>query len=183
VGVVVLTPAKRLDTWSPLTPITYTVIASIDTDEVAVPTAVRVLEWKNRAHINGPPIMLKGFSHHNSFGGVGSVIATRLQLFQVQSARALGANFIRNAHSSYSDDLYEILTELGMMAWDESREFAVGYAGDFHDQVKQHRGHASVCIWSFCNELSCSKNDVRRAGAVYRAIAKSLVWYMVSRLV
>jgi hypothetical protein len=173
-GSVTLTPTTALSTWSPHTPVTYTVTASMPGDEVTVQTAARLLEWKDRALINGKPIMLKGFSHHNSFGGVGVVQPARLELFQVQTARALGANFIRNAHNSFRDDLYEILTELGVLSWDESREFAVEHAGDFHDQVKQHRGHASVGIWSYCNEISCSMTDVERAGPVYRAIAKSL---------
>ena len=175
-GSVVLTPANNstLDTWSPHTPVTYTVTVSMATDEVCVPTAVRLLEWGDRAHINGNPIMLKGFSHHNSFGGVGVVQPARLELFHVQSARAMGANFMRNAHNGFRDDLYTILTELGMMAWDESRVFAVEHAASFHDMVKQHRGHASVSIWSYCNEISCSMTDVERAGPVYRAIAKGL---------
>jgi hypothetical protein len=172
-GSVVLTPAKVLSTWSPHTPVTYTVAVWMATDEVTVRTAVRKLEWKPRAHINGKPIMLKGFSHHNSFGGVGIVQPARLDLFQVQSARALGANFIRNAHNSYRTDLYEIMTELGVLSWDESREFAVDYAVDWADQVKQHRGHASVAIWSFCNEISCSMADIERAGPLYQNISKS----------
>ena len=171
-GSVVLTPAKTLSRWSPHTPITYSVTVSMATDEVTVRTAVRKLEWKQRAHINGKPIMLKGFSHHNSFGGVGTVQPPRLALFQVQSARALGANFMRNAHNSYRDDFYEMMTELGMLSWDESRLFAVDYAVDWAEQVKQHRGHASVAIWSFCNEISCSSADIERAGPLYQKIAK-----------
>jgi hypothetical protein len=173
-GSVILTPAETLSTWSPQTPITYTVTVSMATDEVTVRTAARKLEWKERAHINGKPIMLKGFSHHNSFGGVGVVQPARLELFQVQSARALGANFMRNAHNSYRDDLYEIMTLLGMLSWDESRLFAVDYAVDWADQVKQHRGHASVALWSFCNEISCSMADIAHAGPLYQKIAKDL---------
>ena len=76
-GSVTLTPVSALSTWSPHTPVTYTVTVSMPGDEVAVQTAVRLLEWKDRAHINGKPIMLKGFSHHNSFGGVGVVQPAR----------------------------------------------------------------------------------------------------------
>lgn len=173
-GSVVLTPATLLSTWSPHTPTTYSVTASIEGhDEVTVRTAARLLEWKERAHINGKPIMLKGFSHHNSFGGFGIVTPARLELFQVQSARALGANFMRNSHNSYRDDLYEIMSEVGMMSWDEARLFADEYLGDFHDQVKQHRGHASVAIWAFCNEVSCNMAGAEEA-ALYQGIAKGL---------
>jgi hypothetical protein len=59
-----------------------------------------------------------------------------------------------------------------MLSWDESRLFAVDWAVDWADQVKQHRRHASIAIWSFCNELSCSMADIERAGPLYQTIAK-----------
>ena len=47
----------------------------------------------------------------------------RLALFMVQTTKALGVNFWRNSHNPYEDAVYEMLTELGVMCWDENRNF------------------------------------------------------------
>ena len=41
----------------------------------------------------------------------------------VQTTKALGVNFWRNSHNPYEDAVYEMLTELGVMCWDENRNF------------------------------------------------------------
>jgi beta-galactosidase/beta-glucuronidase len=39
--------------------------------------------------LNGEPMHFRGFSHHNSIGGLGVAIPERAQLFRVQASRAM----------------------------------------------------------------------------------------------
>ena len=44
----------------------------------------------------------RGFSHHNSMGGLGVAIPERVQLFRVQASRAMGSNMWRMSHNPYA---------------------------------------------------------------------------------
>jgi beta-galactosidase/beta-glucuronidase len=46
--------------------------------------------------LNGEPLHFRGFSHHNSIGGLGVAIPERVQLFRVQASRAMGSNMWRS---------------------------------------------------------------------------------------
>ena len=117
-GSAVLKPATKLSTWSPQTPVTYTLTARVGEDEVNVTTAARVFDYKGKkAKINGLPLELQGFSHHPSFAGMGAMTNPRLGLFLAQTTKALGVNFWRNSHNPYEDSLYELLTTVGIMCW------------------------------------------------------------------
>ena len=110
-GSVVLKPAATLSTWSPQTPVTYTLMARVGQDELNLTTAVRVFDWKGKkAKINGHALELQGFSHHPSFAGMGAMTNPRLGLFLAQTTKALGVNFWRTSHNPYEDSLYELLT-------------------------------------------------------------------------
>ena len=92
-GSVVLKPATKLSTWSPQTPVTYTLTARVGEDELNLTTAARVFDWKGKkAKINGLPLELQGFSHHPSFAGMGAMTNPRLGLFLAQTTKALGVN-------------------------------------------------------------------------------------------
>ena len=98
-GSVVLTPRVPLQTWSPQTPVTYTLTANVGQDQVNITTGVRVLDWHHggqKAKLNGNEIELQGFSHHPSFAGMGAMTNPRLALFLAQTTKALGVNFWRN---------------------------------------------------------------------------------------
>lgn len=168
VGTAVLTPKAPLRRWGPQTPATYTLAASTELgDAVNLTFAARTFDWRSspgKAVLNGEAVVLKGFSHHNSFAGLGSVQPARLSLFKVQLSRALGANFWRMSHNPYDTELYEVLTELGMMAWDEARDYSPEYIADFRAMVKLHRRHPCVVIWSYCNEEECCQLDAALAG-------------------
>lgn len=119
-GSIVLTPAQKLQTWSPQTPVTYTLTATVGQDSVNVTTGVRVLDWHRAGHkatLNGREIELQGFSHHPSFAGMGAMTNPRLALFLVQTTKALGVNFWRNSHNPYEDALYRLCTSVHTQSW------------------------------------------------------------------
>ena len=63
-----------------------------------VTTGFRDAKWSiDEFRLNDVPLKQRGFSHHHSFGGIGSAMegVERLHLFKVQAARALGSNIWR----------------------------------------------------------------------------------------
>jgi hypothetical protein len=88
--------------WSIATPNLYNLKAFICTADsstvldtgVTVTVGWRTTEWDadNGFFLNGNHVKQRGFSHHNSFGGVGVAIPQRLDVFRVQVSRALGGN-------------------------------------------------------------------------------------------
>lgn len=144
----------------------------------------RTIEWtagtdktrKGGLYINRRLVELKGFSHHNSIGGLGVAIPERVNLLRVQASRALGANFWRQTHNPYTPHLYALLDTLGIMCWDENRDYGAKYLGGayavaFRDMVKRDRSHPSVVVWSFCNEFECEQADAAYSADAFRAAA------------
>jgi beta-galactosidase len=156
---------KKLQTWSPQTPVTYTLTACVGDDQVNLTTAVRTFEYAAKAKLNGHQIELQGFSHHPSFAGMGAMTNPRLGLFTVQTTKALGMNFWRNSHNPYEDAIYELLTTAGVMCWDENRNFGSSHANEYHDMIKAHRNHAAVMLWGLCNEGQCRVENGNAAEA------------------
>ena len=79
----------------------------------------------------------------------------RLALFLAQTTKALGQNFWRTSHNPYEDAVYEVLTRVGVMAWDENRQLGSDHVQEYHDMIKAHRAHAAVMIYGLCNERMC----------------------------
>ena len=122
--------------------------------------------------LNGIPIKHRGFSHHHSMGGIGSALEgiERLHLFKAQTSRAVGSNIWRMSHNPYSPPLYSILDRLGIMSWDENRDYGREYVPEMHDMVKRDRNHPSIIIWSYCNEFECEQlNDAQTTALKFRA--------------
>ncbi len=156
----------------------YTVVASVTTadgriaDQINITAGFRDTQWSGSEglFLNGEHLKFRGFSHHNSFGGLGVAVAPRVSLFKVQASRALGANVWRMSHNPYADSLYDLLDRTGTMVWDENRDYGPEYANEMHDMVKSHRNHPSIVIWSFCNEYECIQST-NQTGNLFRAAA------------
>ncbi len=82
--------------------------------------------------LNGQAFKFRGFSHHASFGGLGSAMSPRVDLFRVQTTRGIGGmdyspssvryagislditgNFWRMSHNPYVPALYDLLDATG----------------------------------------------------------------------
>jgi len=50
---------------------------------------------------------------------------------------------------------YDILDALGVLVWDENREFTARNTEDMEELVRRDRNHAAVIVWSACNEVEC----------------------------
>ena len=182
-----LFPHSTVDRWSVHEPNLYIMRADVirtikgksdivDSQEVDV--GFRTTSWKNHDNfqLNKERFKLRGFSHHNSIGGLGVAIPERIYLFRAQASRALGSNIWRMSHNPYVPALYEILDRTGIMCWDENRDYGAKYLGGayvraMHDMVKRDRNHPSIIIWSFCNEYECQQNDPYYSAIRYRSAA------------
>ncbi|XP_065198692.1 beta-galactosidase BoGH2A-like [Sycon ciliatum] len=172
----------KVTPWSIQQPSLYTVRAELvnSSDESVVDSrnltvGFRQTSWSGASGfaLNGKALKFRGFSHHNSFTGVGTAIPDRVHLFRAQASRAVGGSFWRMSHNPYLPVLYEFLDAVGILVWDENRDYGMKYVGEMHDMVKSHRNHPSIVVWSFCNEVECQQ-VTNQTGLSFRAIAKSL---------
>jgi hypothetical protein len=62
--------------------------------------------------------------------------------------------------------IYSICDALGILVWDEARDFWRGKVSQFRSMVKHHRSHPSVAVWGLCNEQECyPEQNASPAGA------------------
>ena len=80
-----------LQYWATSTPALYVVTATLlvqaaPVDVINVTVGLRRTHWDGAKgfYLNGKPLKQRGFSHHNSFAGVGVAMPQRLDLFRVQ---------------------------------------------------------------------------------------------------
>eukprot|EP00117_Sycon_ciliatum_P049000 scpid35265/ scgid34812/ Beta-galactosidase; Lactase len=172
--------ATGISLWSVQTPTLYVVRvqaldgASTVIDNVNISTGFRNSVWSSAGlELNSESFKLRGFSHHNSFTGVGVAIPDRIHLFRAQASRAVGGSFWRMSHNPYLPALYDFLDILGVLTWDENRDYGPEYVGAMHDMVKRDRSHPSILMWSFCNEYECLQST-NNTGLAFRAAAKGL---------
>ena len=171
-------PTTNLTLWSPANPKQYKVQVDLTDgaevlDTVHVSSGFRNLVWSTSGlAVNGEVLPLQGFSHHNSFAGTGVMQSPRLDLFRARASMALGANYWRMSHNPYDESLYHILSSMGIMSWDENRDFGTLYTVDFETMIRHHRNHATVTVWSFCNEFECAKWLGNATGNAFQAVAK-----------
>ena len=83
------------------------------------------------------------------------------------------------SHNPYDVALYDLLDATGQMCWDENRDYGAKYGSGVYavamrDMVKRDRNHASVIMWSFCNEAECTQYDSTFSGEAFRAAAKGV---------
>eukprot|EP01052_Picozoa_sp_SAG31_P001981 SAG31_NODE_66_length_28567_cov_30.222698_22_plen_378_part_00 len=121
-------------------------------DRANVTAGFRTTKWKQKFWLNGHQTQLRGFSHHDNFAGVGVAMPARIFLFHAQANRALGGNFWRMSHNPYDDVIYSILDALGILVWDEARDFWVSRVDEFRALVKHHRSHPCIVVYGLCNE-------------------------------
>jgi hypothetical protein len=84
-------------------------------------------------------------------------VPERFNLYRAQALRALGGNTFRTSHNPYSPELYPLLDQLGVLVWDEARDYTWSAVQDMASLVRRDRNRPSVLLWSFCNEVECEQ--------------------------
>ena len=123
-------PAGTVKPWSVKHPHMYSVLAEVMVGGSVVDSVRTAVGFRTTTYsgvdgappftLNGEALHFRGFSHHNSIGGLGVAIPPRVQLFRVQASRAMGTNIWRMSHNPYDTALYDLLDATGQMCWDES---------------------------------------------------------------
>jgi beta-galactosidase/beta-glucuronidase len=169
--------------WSPDHPVLYTLttttaVAGMKVKDV---TTVRIGFREIVVHgtqilLNGAPLTIRGISRHQFLAGSGMSLTTAQDRKDMEEIKSLGANFVRLAHYSQSQDVYDACDELGLLVWTEIPAWQTDaqtladpavwseYAQPQLEQmVMQHRNHPSVVVWSVANEIPTEKPE----GAAY----------------
>ena len=102
-------------------------------------------------------------------------VPERISLFRAQASRAVGGNGRRTSHNPPDAAVLDIYDRLGVVVMDENRLFgnASAYVSNMGAMVKRDRNHASVVIWSFCNEFGCEGSH-EAGGPAFRDVAYRL---------
>lgn len=175
--------------WSPEHPVLYRLTVKTSApeqspDTVSFQIGFRQIEARgSRLYLNGAPLTLRGINRHEFAPGVGQSVSAAQNRRDMEQIKALGANFVRLAHYSQSQDVYADCDRLGLLVWTEmpawqssvatlaSPEVWQNYAKPGLDEmIRQHRNHPSVIIWSVANEIPSDKPEV--ADYVAKAIAE-----------
>eukprot|EP01065_Artemidia_motanka_P030865 TRINITY_DN3700_c1_g1_i2.p1 TRINITY_DN3700_c1_g1~~TRINITY_DN3700_c1_g1_i2.p1 ORF type:complete len:955 (+),score=244.92 TRINITY_DN3700_c1_g1_i2:106-2970(+) len=173
--------------WSVARPYLYTVrlglsVGGGDVDAVNVTTGARTIRFDANTgfYLNEKAVKLRGFCDHSNFGGVGAAVPDRVNLFRAQYLRTVGGNAWRMAHNPPVPVRLDIMDRIGVIAMDENRDYGghLGQGGvtdetwqqevvDMGDMVKRDRNHPSIVIWSFCNEVGCTRGEMGEKAAKY----------------
>ena len=70
--------------------------------------------------LNGLAVKMRGYCDHSSFGGVGSAVRDRVQLFHAQALRAAGGNSWRMAHNPPVPARLDVADRVGVLILDEN---------------------------------------------------------------
>lgn len=162
----------KVQAWSPEHPVLYTLTTSTSTaaktvDVTAFRIGFRQIEVSGtKILLNGQQIWLRGVNRHQFLAGAGMSLSLAQDRKDIEDIKALGANFVRLAHYSQSQDVYDACDELGIMVWTEIPAWQsnkqsladsavwTNYAQpQLQQMVMQHRNHPSVVVWSVANEI------------------------------
>ena len=152
--------------WSPDAPNLYELEVALLTDDAPVDAIIRTIGFRQfearagRLHLNGEPFQMFGALDQDWHAGEECRPATPQVLEQrFRNARAMGLNTLR-CHVKIPDKLYfELADRLGLVVWLDMPycEFLTARSREalarvFHGAVAEHASHASICIWTLCNE-------------------------------
>lgn len=172
--------------WSPESPTLYNLHvattdgAMVDSEELHV--GFRQIEVRgSHIHLNGRPIVLRGFNRHQFYPKVGMSTTPAQNLADLNDIKSMGSNFVRLTHYGQAQDVYDDCDRIGLLVWteipawtttNESLNNAEVWRNDAVPQltamVEQHRNHPSVVFYSVCNEIL--SNTPEGAAYVRKAI-------------
>jgi beta-galactosidase len=147
--------------WSPESPQLYKLITTVSdgkniSDRTETEFGIRTMAFDaNQGFLlNGHHYELKGTCNHQDHAGVGAALPDAVQYFRVQRLKDMGDNAIRTSHNPPTPELLEACDRLGMLVMDENRLLGSDPVNmdRLRELVCRDRNHASVFIWSLCNE-------------------------------
>lgn len=175
---------RSLELWSPESPKLFKLITTVEVDgrifdRVETSFGIRTFAFdKDKGFLlNGQPYELKGTCNHQDMAGVGAALPDALQYFRIAKLKEFGCNAYRTSHNPPTPELLDACDHLGMIVMDECRLLGSDSENlqKWEDQIRRDRNHASVGIWSICNEEPREYSaDGGRVGATMQRLVKQL---------
>ena len=180
-----ISPVHPVELWSTTRPYFYKLVVQLSSktfnctaENFTQIMGVRQTRWDPNTgfFLNEKHFTWRGFNNHNDFAGVGVAVPDRINLFRGQMMRAVGANSWRMSHNPPVPRTLDILDNLGVIVWDENRNFGDKkfWVQAQRDMVKRDRNHPSIMVWSFCNEGWCNYGDVGNIAAEFAKVSKGV---------
>jgi beta-glucuronidase len=178
--------------WSPEHPNLYrlklTVRSGGGTFEKTVAVGFRQIEVKGtQILLNGRSVFFKGVNYHEMYPGAGMTLTREQVRRDLADMKAMGCNFVRLAHYTHDQQVYELADEMGLMLWSEipawqTRADVLGSdevwntygAPQLREMIAQRRTHPSVVVWSVGNEFPSDREPVARYVARATALVREL---------
>jgi beta-galactosidase len=170
--------------WSPESPKLYKLITTVELDGKIVDRketefGIRTVAFDAEKGflLNGQPYEIKGTCNHQDMAGVGAALPDALQYFRIAKLKEMGDNAYRTSHNPPTPELLEACDRLGMLVMDECRLLGSDEENlrRWEDQIRRDRNHASVAIWSICNEEGTQTQPVgARVGTTMQNLVKRL---------
>lgn len=171
-------------TWSPETPVLYTVEAQLERDGKAFDDLIDRFGFREitirdgRILLNGSPLRIRGLCRHEDHPHFGCALPYEAMMHDLLQIKDLGANSVRTAHYPNDERFLDLCDELGILVWEENHARGLSLEQmqnpNFERQAEEvtremvlnHYNHPSVYIWGILNECA---SDSEYGKECYRA--------------
>ena len=171
-------------TWSPETPVLYTVEAQLERDGEAFDDLIDRFGFREitirdgRILLNGTPLRIRGVCRHEDHPHFGCALPFEAMMHDLMQIRDLGANSVRTAHYPNDERFLDLCDELGILVWEENHARGLSLEQmqnpNFERQAEEvtremvlnHYNHPSIYIWGILNECA---SDSEYGKECYRA--------------
>ena len=156
--------------WTPENPKLYTIIITLDGEEILDQIGFRTIETKDKSILlNGKPIFLRGISIHDEMpNGGGRIHKLEDILMLLDWVSDLGCNFVRLAHYPHNEYMVKEAEKKGLLIWEEIPVYwTISWDNidtfnnakrQLTDLIYRDINRASVIVWSIANETPPSKS-------------------------
>ena len=178
--------------WSPESPYLYRVVTTLesrtgnyvfDRQERYVGVRWHAFDAEQGFVLNGKPYKLHGVCIHQDQKPYGIALDDDQHRRDFKLMKDMGVNFVRLAHYPQDDALLEMCDRMGMLVWEEipvvdmvpeGKAFAQNCESQLREMIRQHKGHTSVILWGYMNEILLQTQRKYKCVALDSAVQRTL---------
>lgn len=193
---------ERVRQWSAENPNLYTFLLEFETAsgvKMYAPFKVgfRSVERKNgQILVNGQPVLFKGVNRHEHDPKLAQAIDRETARRDILEMKKYNINAIRTSHYPNRPDFYDLCDELGMYVINEANielhdlddmgekapfkhkdTWGAAIWDRINNMVERDKNHASVVIWSLCNESLDNRYFAEAAEKIRRRDASRVLHF------
>ena len=188
----VLPLPKQPHLWSPESPYLYKVVTLLqskngkteyDRQQRSVGVRSYAFDAEKGFLLNGKPYKLHGVCIHQDQKPYGIALDDDQHRRDFRLMKEMGANFVRLAHYPQDDALLELCDREGMLVWEEipvvdvvpeGETFAANCERQLREMIRQHKGHTSIILWGYMNEILLQTQRRYQGAQLDSAIQRTL---------